>query len=293
MLIKCPECGKDISSHSPTCIHCGYPITTHEENAPSPVVESQETEEPHVDPPVEEVVEEAAEADGGKPVRWISCPHCKSGLYTVERPVCISCGETVDVKPFRYGGQVFDVSRAVFYLRCKNRDMAFVSIREQVDHDTLSSKEIVQFFIPKLREQYGMPKEKEKGLESFLNLTPPLVIIISFVMMVNHAATIPLWGWGLWFAFRTGFRHCWSILRRRVDAKYARRRVGKRRIKVLDSIIEVGLIASVYGFIIPLSIVLFTDALPEWLIPLLLVSFVILVIGLLCMMAGEYDRKHK
>lgn len=26
MLIKCPECGKDISNESEKCIHCGYPL---------------------------------------------------------------------------------------------------------------------------------------------------------------------------------------------------------------------------------------------------------------------------
>ena len=26
-LIKCPECGKEISDKSSACIHCGYPIT--------------------------------------------------------------------------------------------------------------------------------------------------------------------------------------------------------------------------------------------------------------------------
>lgn len=26
MLIKCPECGKEISDHSEKCIHCGYPL---------------------------------------------------------------------------------------------------------------------------------------------------------------------------------------------------------------------------------------------------------------------------
>lgn len=26
MLIICPECGKEISSKSKQCIHCGYPI---------------------------------------------------------------------------------------------------------------------------------------------------------------------------------------------------------------------------------------------------------------------------
>ena len=27
-LIKCPECGKEISDKSDVCIHCGYPIKT-------------------------------------------------------------------------------------------------------------------------------------------------------------------------------------------------------------------------------------------------------------------------
>lgn len=26
MLIKCPECGKDVSDKSEKCIHCGYPL---------------------------------------------------------------------------------------------------------------------------------------------------------------------------------------------------------------------------------------------------------------------------
>lgn len=29
MLIKCPECGKEISNKSEKCIHCGYPLIYH------------------------------------------------------------------------------------------------------------------------------------------------------------------------------------------------------------------------------------------------------------------------
>lgn len=29
-LIKCPECGKEISDASERCIHCGYPVNAHE-----------------------------------------------------------------------------------------------------------------------------------------------------------------------------------------------------------------------------------------------------------------------
>lgn len=31
-LIKCPECGKEISDKSPSCIHCGYPIISNNIN---------------------------------------------------------------------------------------------------------------------------------------------------------------------------------------------------------------------------------------------------------------------
>ena len=30
-LIKCPECGKDVSDQATTCIHCGYPLRKHTE----------------------------------------------------------------------------------------------------------------------------------------------------------------------------------------------------------------------------------------------------------------------
>lgn len=27
-LIKCPECGKEVSDRAPACIHCGFPFST-------------------------------------------------------------------------------------------------------------------------------------------------------------------------------------------------------------------------------------------------------------------------
>ena len=32
MLIKCPECGKDVSDKAPACIHCGFPLSSIEPN---------------------------------------------------------------------------------------------------------------------------------------------------------------------------------------------------------------------------------------------------------------------
>ena len=32
MLIKCPECGKDVSDKAPACIHCGFPLNNNDIN---------------------------------------------------------------------------------------------------------------------------------------------------------------------------------------------------------------------------------------------------------------------
>lgn len=34
-LIKCPECGKEVSDKAPACIHCGYPLEYKESNTPN------------------------------------------------------------------------------------------------------------------------------------------------------------------------------------------------------------------------------------------------------------------
>lgn len=34
-LIKCPECGKDVSDKAPACIHCGYPIVNNQQEQAS------------------------------------------------------------------------------------------------------------------------------------------------------------------------------------------------------------------------------------------------------------------
>ncbi|MBQ7326936.1 MAG: ribosomal protein L7/L12 [Clostridia bacterium] len=39
-LIKCPECGKEISDRAPACIHCGYPLDN-SVSAPQPTTSSQ------------------------------------------------------------------------------------------------------------------------------------------------------------------------------------------------------------------------------------------------------------
>ena len=34
-LIRCPECGKEISDLSSACVHCGYPLSQLPDDAPA------------------------------------------------------------------------------------------------------------------------------------------------------------------------------------------------------------------------------------------------------------------
>lgn len=51
-LMKCPECGREISDQSETCIHCGYPLKKESKEAENPSAEEK------VDSLEEEKVEE-------------------------------------------------------------------------------------------------------------------------------------------------------------------------------------------------------------------------------------------
>ena len=55
-LVKCPECGKEISDQSETCIHCGYPLKK----------ESKETENPSTEEKAVSPTEEKVEETGPK-----------------------------------------------------------------------------------------------------------------------------------------------------------------------------------------------------------------------------------
>lgn len=35
-LIRCPECGKEISDRAPACIHCGFPLDSIQEQQSGP-----------------------------------------------------------------------------------------------------------------------------------------------------------------------------------------------------------------------------------------------------------------
>lgn len=50
-LIKCPECGKEISDKAEVCIHCGYPVKKMDENIPPQVDKCPmcETKNPRVE----------------------------------------------------------------------------------------------------------------------------------------------------------------------------------------------------------------------------------------------------
>ena len=54
-LIKCPECGKDISDRAPVCIHCGYPVAElgqdtadKAENFRTETMQDEASKKPHI-----------------------------------------------------------------------------------------------------------------------------------------------------------------------------------------------------------------------------------------------------
>lgn len=65
-LIKCPECGKEISDASAACIHCGYPLNK------NPGI--QETEVPNIENEEKEMPKLENEKEKTKPgYMWILC----------------------------------------------------------------------------------------------------------------------------------------------------------------------------------------------------------------------------
>lgn len=78
-LIKCPECGKEISDKAPACIHCGYPLEI-----------GIEPEQP------QEIIEEQVEAVESKPALCRACITCGSinfnpTAHGFQNNYCIEC----------------------------------------------------------------------------------------------------------------------------------------------------------------------------------------------------------
>ncbi len=80
-LIKCPECGKEVSSKSKVCIHCGYPI-------------SEDVELLKKAKQQEELESQIPEYDHNK-----ICPICKAQMFEYEKDrgvvACQVCGYVI------------------------------------------------------------------------------------------------------------------------------------------------------------------------------------------------------
>ena len=69
MLIKCPECGKEVSDRAASCIHCGYPL----QSAPQKI--------------------STASAPMKRALPTKRCTKCGS-IYPADDRTCPSCGQT-------------------------------------------------------------------------------------------------------------------------------------------------------------------------------------------------------
>lgn len=95
MLIKCPECGKDVSDKATNCIHCGYPL--------QPVRKPQEIP---VAPPVRKPQEIPATPKSTKRSAMKRCSKC-GAIYPADDKACPSCGKA--------GGKTMKVIKARAY----------------------------------------------------------------------------------------------------------------------------------------------------------------------------------
>ena len=92
-LIKCPECGKEISSYAPMCIHCGYPIKDLGMNLPK---EGDDI-----------AGDKGASGNGGSEIQKPtgSCPICKASSQSavfnsgISKYQCKICGYTYGSLP--------------------------------------------------------------------------------------------------------------------------------------------------------------------------------------------------
>ena len=95
-LIKCPECGKEVSDKAKVCIHCGYPLTV--EN-----IESQEIEEsmycPYCGkklPPGSEFCAYCGRSFDGTPNTSLILQRQTTPVISVEKKDIISIKENID-----------------------------------------------------------------------------------------------------------------------------------------------------------------------------------------------------
>lgn len=102
-LIKCPECGKEISDRAKSCPNCGFPITDEKENQTR-----SDERVPELPPEERPEMFECVECGRPLPVGIEQCPYCnhvyqdnyrdklleesETGIFGRKNLICPSCG---------------------------------------------------------------------------------------------------------------------------------------------------------------------------------------------------------
>lgn len=112
-LVKCPECGKEISDQAPACIHCGYPINT-DKSGDSP---ADELNAPDVTPGTE---------------FFSVCESCGSFLFTTKSRIENTTKQSGYPTCGKCGGKIKLLARKEKWMKMESADKESI-VREEME----------------------------------------------------------------------------------------------------------------------------------------------------------------
>lgn len=118
-LIKCPECGKEISDKADSCPQCGYPINKNMENSTDEVNKSSDNNFPDLHSFPVPPVEVKNNLDGSTQITSI-----KNTWFSIASLILVILGTLLQVAPLIWGG--FILGAIDFFVNRDNRKYLFL-----------------------------------------------------------------------------------------------------------------------------------------------------------------------
>ena len=160
-LVKCPECGKEISDQAPACIHCGYPINT-DKSGDSP---ADELNAPDVTPGTE---------------FFSVCESCGSFLFTTKSRIENTTKQSGYPTCGKCGGKIKLLARKEKWMKMESADKESI-VREEMERvrngpefnwemasrwgNNLRPDLDVQGYCPKCAKYYPKSDALKKGID--------------------------------------------------------------------------------------------------------------------------------